>query len=392
MTVGRPYISKNVQIVYNSGQSFVVVGQNKDYTWAVDQLMAQGYALDFILGSPESPLWDITQADMAKLPPVKFTHAGGWMATFINHNEPLTEHGPNVNFVNGQSAVLLQRTECLCKPLTFELEAAHHAAAEFNENVGVRIKNLPPGVYVVEITDCCYDKQGKAPALYSGAYETEQKQLDGMWKNIGLSVAGEIADAFYKEEDAKAAYENLRQTIVHDGNELHFWIKDQDGSSGNKGSITLSLTDVSCFEDAGGGSTGGTEGDVPTSCEMVATQIEWYERGWRIEKCCGAYVEYGGVKWLVIKRSIGIDMTCGGGENAETPCLKTFISAGVGHPAIAWPSLDGVEFEAKPKTGSKTFIYDPETSQAIIDKIKAGDVIAKIGAPEGIELVLFPSA
>ncbi len=63
---------------------------------------------------------------------------------------------------------------------------------------------------------------------------------------------------------------------------------------------------------------------IDPTCSMAASHLEFYERGWRIGECCGAYVNVHGTGFLVIYRSIGIDMACGGGESLTTPCIAKF--------------------------------------------------------------------
>lgn len=134
------------------------------------------------------------------------------------------------------------------------------------------------------------------------------------------------------------------------------------------------------------------------SCLMHWKQVEWYERGWMISACCGARVEVGGVEWLVVKRSIGIDTTCGGGESESTKCIQKFIDNGDGHPAIAWPTGDGEEFLGRPTSGFARFIKDPGLSEAIKEAISKHQAIALRGdltaanASDRIPFILFPAS
>lgn len=124
-------------------------------------------------------------------------------------------------------------------------------------------------------------------------------------------------------------------------------------------------------------------------CQMSWQKIEWYERGWRIGACCGVHVEIDGQKWLVVLRSVGIDTTCGGGESASEECIATFTPR-LGHPAIAWPSIDGDEFFGRPTSGSATFIYDKDMSTKVIAKILNDDLLDFKGDTSNISVVLFP--
>lgn len=135
-----------------------------------------------------------------------------------------------------------------------------------------------------------------------------------------------------------------------------------------------------------------------TTCEMHHKQVEWYERGWRIGACCGALVEIDGVKWIVVKRSIGIDVSCGGGESEENPCIKQAIENGEGHPAIAWPTINGEEFIGRPTSGFARFTKDQELSNTILSALLSGSAIEYRGnmtfndVNDKIPFILFPKS
>jgi hypothetical protein len=131
-------------------------------------------------------------------------------------------------------------------------------------------------------------------------------------------------------------------------------------------------------------------------CQMHYKQVEWYERGHRIGACCGAIVEYEGIKWIVVKRSIGTDISCGGGESEETPCIKQFIEDGRGHPAIAWPTTNGEEFIGRPTSGFARFTIDTSLSDALLDLMATGQAseyrgnLTASNVGEKIPFILFP--
>lgn len=136
-------------------------------------------------------------------------------------------------------------------------------------------------------------------------------------------------------------------------------------------------------------------------CQMHYKQVQWYERGWRIGACCGALVEFGGAYYIVVKRSVGADVTCGGGESASTPCIAQFVDAGIGHPAIAWPTTPpdnfpsggGDEFLGLPTSGFVNFIRDESLSDSLLEIIQGNAAIKTIGDPtQEIPFILFPSS
>lgn len=153
--------------------------------------------------------------------------------------------------------------------------------------------------------------------------------------------------------------------------------------------FNVSPTTPFCEGDGGDGATKLIFTKFREGCQMSWQKIEWYERGWRIGACCGSYVEIDGQKWLVVKRSIGVDVECGGGENANEECIATF-GPRYGHPAIAWPSVDGDEFFGRPTSGSTTFIYDKDLSTRLLDKMNKDDVFESKGDITNIPIILFP--
>jgi hypothetical protein len=382
--------SRKIQLAYNSGDNYLVLGQIKDYSKEIAKLGGVK-ALD-----PASVVWpklhNIMNSDPNNHVPVLFSHNGGWVGSFINHDQPYTNSGPNDAIVMGPATILIEDMECACRGALVTLDPRIHVTSEFNENIGVRVDGLQAGEYVIEIVDCCSAyKEG----LYTGAFRYTQQMNDGKYKTSEVMIpSGQPypdEDAFPTLAEAEAAYLGLRHSLSHPGGPLWLWIRDVPIED-NFGSTTLLIKDVLCYEqDIVGTDVTGAAPLIPNSCEMAATQVEWYERGWRIEECCGAYVVVDGVKWIVVKRSLGVDMTCGGGETMNTPCVRKFIEAEAGHPAIAWPTLDGVEFEGRPDSGVATFYYDKTMSDKIMQKILADESIKTLGDPKSIELILTPA-
>lgn len=149
--------------------------------------------------------------------------------------------------------------------------------------------------------------------------------------------------------------------------------------------------------DAGGIGTSVDEPIIFTplnaGCLMPYKQVIWLERGHRIGAACSAVVELDGQKYIIVKRSIGDDITCGGGESLSNPCVSTYISLGLGHPAIAWPTINGEEFVGIPTSGYQGFVFDQTLSDSVLEKIRAGNTENVHGDPiNNIPFVLFPSS
>lgn len=136
-----------------------------------------------------------------------------------------------------------------------------------------------------------------------------------------------------------------------------------------------------------------TNGQLPSLTSMVSvSHIEFYERGWRNNTACGVHVEIDGSEFLVVFRSIGSDCSCGGGEYINTPFIRDFIEFTGFQPALAWPTVDGKTFFGLPR-GESAFIeveVDRTLSNMILDKIRTGDIISKIGDPGVIASIAFP--
>jgi hypothetical protein len=246
------------------------------------------------------------------------------------------------------------------------------------------LAHLPAGDYVGEITGCCISvnpSQG-----YLGRIRLQYIAADGP-KELVTPNLGVFPDL----EDAKDAYLGIKFAFTHVGGEVRAWFPDSFVPD-NSGSITVCIKAASCFEFT----TDPTGQDFtvfppPETCEMPASQVQWYERGWRIGACCGAWVSSGGIQWIVVKRSIGVDVTCGGGESLTTQCIADFINSGKGHPAIAMPTLDGEEFIGKPLSGTQQFTEDEDLSAALLAKINGGLAKEVKGDPSQIPLIIFPS-
>ena len=169
------------------------------------------------------------------------------------------------------------------------------------------------------------------------------------------------------------AAHQLWQAVSADGNTFNIAVE--------AGGIGTTLEDPIIFTPMNGG------------CLMPYKQVVWLERGHRTGAACSAVVELDGQKYIIAKRSIGDDDTCGGGESLANPCIALYLSLELGHPAIAWPTTDGEEFSGIPTSGYQGFVFDEELSNRVIDKIKAGDMENVKGDPAtNIPFVIFPTS
>jgi hypothetical protein len=207
--------------------------------------------------------------------------------------------------------------------------------------------------------------------VYEGRWTVEQEDSDGL-------VIGPF------DQPSEGAAWSIILEIGNMG--THEAILAED-SSGNR---------VTFFNEAGGmqDTYAGEKlilSPMHAGCYMSYKQIEWLERGHRTGAACSCSVIVDGQKYIVSKRSIGTDMTCGGGESLSNPCVALWTSLDEGHPAIAWPTLDGDEFAGMPTSGSHGFVRNNDLSDAILEKIANGEIDNVNGDPAAnIPFIIFP--
>jgi hypothetical protein len=126
------------------------------------------------------------------------------------------------------------------------------------------------------------------------------------------------------------------------------------------------------------------------SCSMPVDKIAWYEHAWKNGTCCGAHLIVDGIPYIIIKKSIGVDMTCGGGESEVSPCISTFLDSGKGHPAFAFPTASGTKFMGMPKSGTQLFIEDEFLEKAALKAFTNNGYLRKKGNLKNIDFILFP--
>jgi hypothetical protein len=220
-----------------------------------------------------------------------------------------------------------------------------------------------------------------------------QHQSRGVRKIVEFVDQGEFGSI----KEAKAAYEGLALSFRHDGGMASFWLPTMLPQVA-AGSVRVTVeaanapsipTPVQIQAPA----AAPEPISDPISCQMAVSHLAWYERGWVAGTCCGVVVNVMGQDYIVVKRSIGGDTSCGGGESDATPCI-----AKMGHPAFAWPTLDGRRFAPLPRSEMVTFTYDQQLNELVADKIAQGEYTDGKGNPAGVRhlsyqlsKVLFPA-
>lgn len=271
------------------------------------------------------------------------------------------------------------------------------AAVNVDCAVNNRVQNavsiiLPAGTYDVEVSQCCF--LDLSNLTYKGVVFIQYNSPNGV-ATISIPDFG----AFTESDTAKVNFIGSRVAFVHTGGEIKVF-SNIDNCTGVVQAIfteaythvlpATAITDTDVCPPAPVIPPGDPDVDSESfNCDINLEQVLWYEVGWRTGACCGAYLSAGGVGWIIVKRSLGSDTTCGGGETINTPCIGNAIQQGF-HPALAFQSLDGIEFIGKPTSVQRMF-RDLDLETEIMAKIRNGDVYKTIGNPfANFDGILFP--
>ncbi len=260
--------------------------------------------------------------------------------------------------------------------------------------------NLPAGDYVSTIVECCpqYDKLG-----YSGRYSVKFVDKDQDDNKISRLYTSENR-GYFNQPLANASYVGDVIGFKHYGGVASFYLNPPppNGSIISiDGKVRLCIQPTKCFEKCDNVEpTATTEvvidptiADLPSSI-IRASHAAFYERGWRIGKACAAHTSIFGTQFIVVFRSIGTDVTCGGGEYDTTPFIAYFKNVLGEQVAIAWPTVDGDGFFGLPRDDGNTkirLVYDKDLSDLIISNINNDIAFKTIGDPKSsIKKVVVP--
>ncbi len=220
--------------------------------------------------------------------------------------------------------------------------------------------------------------------------------------------------AFASLTDAQAAYEGLSVSFNHDGGIVELFLPSiQPRQASGKISILIDTEVKNIIEKSQNIKLQElqelqkpqkpqefkprSKSEEINQCQMAISHLAWYENGWMSGRCCGLVVNISGQDYIIIKRSIGAEENCGGGESLETPCIAKFNHV-YGHPAFAWPTFDGRTFAPLPSSEFVTFQYDKALNELVANKILKLEYNNGVGNPNGVRhlsyqlmTVLFPS-
>jgi hypothetical protein len=262
--------------------------------------------------------------------------------------------------------------------------------------------DLPAGSYISTIVQCCSDFENVGS---SGRYSIKfvDKDADNnSYYNTYISTNKGYLDS----AQANAAYTGESMAFKHYGGTVSFFLTPPPPNSSPvslSGGVKLCIQPTKCFEACKSGNptdiTGVTTVTDQTAAELPASYIrashaEFYERGWRIGKACAAHTSIIGTQFIVVYRSIGADVSCGGGEYPNTPFIKYFNDQLGEQVAVAWPTIDGDGFFGLPRDDGNIkiqLVYDQDLSDMIVNNIKNDVVFKTIGDPKNhITKVVVP--
>jgi len=201
-------------------------------------------------------------------------------------------------------------------------------------------------------------------------------------------------------QDAKSAYEGLSLVVNHDGGDIYFYLPSYLANN-MSGEASLELIPTSVDEPTVNALVESQKltasEDNIFYCSMTSSHLNWYKTGWEQGNCCGLVIKIAGQDYIIIKRGLGTDDACGGGEVATTPCIESSNHAFKSHPSFAWPTLNGQDFVPIP-SGNITFKYDEELNIAVREKIGLEQYQEPHGNPSThrhlafqLDLILFPT-
>jgi hypothetical protein len=237
---------------------------------------------------------------------------------------------------------------------------------------------LGPGKYSATIEECT--------TKFNDIYENNVRikhVRDGKNKHTQFLSKGK----FKELEHSRNAYNGLSVLFEHEGGLVKLYNQKQAYGE-ESGNTVVSIRHVDEIS---------RKIFLPDwHCPMDISHLQWYGKGWYNDRCCGLVVNVAGQDYIIMKRSIGNDTSCGGGENLDTPCVAAFMEE-YGHPAFAWPTLDGKKFAPVPDVSNIVFKYDEHLNDMVMRKISNGDFASPKGGNSAryfsnqFSVILFPA-
>lgn len=289
--------------------------------------------------------------------------------------------------------------------------AVQHAKAENAVNEAIVVidplinSTLATAVQVPTLAGDYTAILSKVDAKIDGKYRADVKIqyfTSGVLKIVQFLDKGE----FNSVDEASNAYEGLAVSFRHDGGMLSIWLPSL-APRNTTGAIELTIQPSAVsvipqkvrepLESPPLESSSIALDEVGFDCRMSTAHLAWYERGWLNGNCCGVVINVMGQDYIVVKRTFGNDVACGGGESESEPCVAKFLGT-KGHPAFAWPTFDGKTFVPLPADEFVTFHFDEKLNEIVSRQIADGEFEDGRGNPAGVRhltyqlmVILFPS-
>lgn len=251
-------------------------------------------------------------------------------------------------------------------PVNRALHHIHINAEDHNSLLTSYKYELPAGEYVAKIV--------VARAKSEDAYRSNIKVL---YRRDLKKCIDEFPfkGAFKVEADARDLYEGQAISIKHSGGLTEWWLPAEMGM------LTSGRVDIELSEAV----------DIPIAhkagyCILHAAKVSWYQKAWKNRECCGCVINILGQDYIIIKKSVGDDLACGGGEDVNSDCFSVFRR--LGHPAFAFPTYDGNTFLGE--RNDIPYKYDDHLNSLALDLIKTGKSFKSIGV-QNFDLILFPT-
>lgn len=228
--------------------------------------------------------------------------------------------------------------------------------------------DLQPGKYAIEIIDCCIKSGDEYAGNLTITYNTQngpatiQFLKPGRFASLGVARTAYLGLSIEIDHSGGPVSAYLPSTMMHDHDGdvmLHFIKKSSKPAPPPKSTRTASSL----------------------ICSMPTKLLKEYEDSWYEGKCCGLVTRIANQDYIVVKRSIGDDTSCGGGESESSPCIQHFKDL-IGHPSFAWPTLDGHTFMPLPAARVVSFKYDRTLNDLVMRNLDNQLYVNPQGSPD----------
>lgn len=308
--------------------------------------------------------------------------SGGKVAFFFDDNDKRI--GPSLN-----TGSLQLRANCL----TVKCSDEDQIVATLPCGGGLVKLTVEPGEYVAELIGCCCTNSNRDAATAVGQFDIIYIPADagpttvsgplgtvvGSNPETGVSAAGQTS--FFRLRSSKAIITDDRSlsffgpTLQFNTIDGNLFLKAANDTFNKVGELKVKLTPRECFDREAvlEAPEVGTNDDIISDliCDMHFQHIKQYEFAWKVGNCCGFLLELDGIKWIVVKRSIGTDIACGGGERSDANCIKEGKALNT-HPAIAFPTVNGRDFLGVPSSGFRRMFRDEQLEADLLTKLRSG--------------------